>query len=42
MALPSQDSSESKEDDIDNDDNSLPDVCNYMISAFTCLKKTDG
>ncbi|KAL4584351.1 hypothetical protein LXL04_008950 [Taraxacum kok-saghyz] len=35
ISLPSQDSSESKEDD--NDDNSLPDICNHMISAFTCL-----
>ncbi|KAI3766917.1 hypothetical protein L2E82_16996 [Cichorium intybus] len=31
-------STENKED---IDDNSLPEICKNMISAFTCLKKTD-
>ncbi|CAH1415893.1 unnamed protein product [Lactuca virosa] len=38
ISLPCQDSTESKEDIVDN---SLPEICKNMISAFNCLKKTD-
>ncbi|XP_071707307.1 negative regulator of systemic acquired resistance SNI1 isoform X2 [Rutidosis leptorrhynchoides] len=39
ILLLSQRYTESKEK---TGDNSLPDICNDMISAFTCIKKTDG
>ncbi|KAJ0821910.1 putative negative regulator of systemic acquired resistance SNI1 [Helianthus annuus] len=38
ILLPSEHSTESKEDTADN---SLRNICNNMISAFTCLKKAD-
>ncbi|KVH97044.1 hypothetical protein Ccrd_000869 [Cynara cardunculus var. scolymus] len=38
ISLPSQHSTEYKEDIAGN---SLPEICNSMISAFTCLKKTN-
>ncbi|KAI3743681.1 hypothetical protein L1987_56743 [Smallanthus sonchifolius] len=38
ILLPSEHSTESKEGIADN---SLPNICNDMISAFTCLKNTD-
>lgn len=38
ILLPSQDSTEPKEYIAEN---SLPEICNNMISAFRCLKKTD-
>lgn len=39
ISLSSQHSTESKEEISDN---SVSEICNNMISAFTCLKKTDG
>ncbi|KAK9051674.1 hypothetical protein SSX86_028302 [Deinandra increscens subsp. villosa] len=38
ILLPSQHSTESKEDTAEN---SRPNICKDMISAFTCLKKAD-
>ncbi|GKC89230.1 negative regulator of systemic acquired resistance SNI1 isoform X1, partial [Tanacetum coccineum] len=36
---PSQQSTESNKGIVDN---SLPEICNNMVSAFACLKKTDA
>ncbi|PWA56635.1 negative regulator of systemic acquired resistance (SNI1) [Artemisia annua] len=39
ILLPSQQSTESNKGIVDN---SLPEICNNMVSAFACLKKTDS